>query len=35
MEEELGAEDDPQDNNNEANEIALEVRKFQMQKQML
>ena len=35
LEEELGAEDDPQDNDNEANEIALEVRKFQMQKQML
>ena len=32
--EELGAEDDSQDNNNEADEIAPEARKFRMQKRM-
>ena len=33
--EELGAEDDSQDNNDEADEIAPEARKFRMQKRML
>ena len=32
MEEELGAEDDPQDDDNEVDEIALDVRKFQTAK---
>ena len=32
--EELGAEDDSQDNNDEADKIAPEARKFRMQKQM-